>query len=368
MAGMFTNLFGKRGDSVLGIDIGSSSIKVVQLRKKGGRALLETYGALALGPYGATEIGRSVRLPTEKIIEALNDIIREAKITTKNCGLAIPFQSSLMSVMEMPRVSTKELSQMVPIEARKYIPVPISEVTLDWSVIPQNEYRFDEPNKRNYNRTSKTEVLVVAIHNDVINEYQSIIKGSELEANFFEIEIFSTMRSVLEQEIAPLAIFDMGAASTKLYIVERGIVKSSHTVNRGSQDITLALSHSMNIPVAQAETIKRGLGPAGSFETKEVAEVITLTMDFIFSEANRVLLSYQKKYQKTISKIVLVGGGAALRGFNRLAQKNFKTEAVLGDAFSKIETPAFLEDILRNTGPEFSVAAGVALRRLQEVG
>src|SRR3989344_3130059 len=132
MLNFFSSFFKKRETSVLGIDIGASAIKIVQLKRKGGKAILETYGALSLGPYAKVEIGRATNLPVETVITALTDILREAKTTTKRGGLAIPFGASLMSIIEMPMVPEKQLAQMIPIEARKYIPVPISEVSLDW--------------------------------------------------------------------------------------------------------------------------------------------------------------------------------------------------------------------------------------------
>jgi type IV pilus assembly protein PilM len=189
MANFFSNLFGKTSESVLGIDIGSSSIKVVQLRKKGGRAILETYGALALGPYAKIEIGRATRLPIEKVIEALKDILRESKTTTVSCGIAIPFSASLMALIEMPHVGPRGLAQMVPIEARKYIPVPITEVTLDWSVVPRNE-EVPLGEERTSPSGTKTDVMLVAIHNDVLASYQDIVSKVGLNASFFEIEIF----------------------------------------------------------------------------------------------------------------------------------------------------------------------------------
>ena len=102
MANFLSNLFSREGQSVLGIDIGPSSIKVVQLKKRKGRAVLETYGALALGPYGGTEVGRATHLPPEKIAEALVDLLREAKTSTKKCGLSIPMSSSLLVPIEVP--------------------------------------------------------------------------------------------------------------------------------------------------------------------------------------------------------------------------------------------------------------------------
>ena len=354
----------KRQTSVLGIDIGSSSIKVVQLRKKGGRAVLETYGELALGPYSQVEVGRATNMSQEKLGQALGDLLREAKTTTKTCGVAIPTGSSLISLIELPPVDEKQFEQMIPLEARKYIPVPISEVTLDWWIIPQSDHisREDEPEKK-----EKVEALIVAIHNEVINKYEEVLKATSLEPSFIEIEIFSTIRALIGNELGTVAIFDMGASSTKISIVERGVVKSSHTINRGSQDVTMALSTGLSLSVKDAENMKRGFGTSGVI-SKEAVQIISLTLDYVFSETNRILLDYERKNQKTIGKLLLTGGGVGYDGLLELAQKNFQIEVALGDPFSKIEFPAFLENTLKETGPEFAVAVGVALRKLQELG
>ncbi len=383
MANFFSNFFKKKETSVLGIDIGSSAIKVVQIKQKHGRAILETYGALALGPYAKVEIGRATNLPVEQIIVALTDILREAKTTTKRGGVAIPFASSLMSIVEVPLVSDRQLAQMIPIEARKYIPVPISEVSLDWSIVPRDQFKQGdtplgagpggegeelagqmEGQKIEKSTVPKTDVLLVAIHNETIRDYQEIVNKTGLDANFFEIEIFSTIRSVLDQNVEPVMILDTGAASTKLYIVERGIVRSSHTISRGSQDITMALATSLSISVEKAEILKRTTGWSKEPDKKDMAEVISLSLDFVFSEARRAALNYQAKYKKSIQKTVLVGGGSGMKGFAELAQKNLEMPVVLADPFSKVEAPAFLGNVLKQNGPEFAVALGVALRRL----
>jgi type IV pilus assembly protein PilM len=372
MANFFSSFFKKQSGSVLGIDIGSSAIKIVQLQKKGGKAILETYGELALGPYAGVEIGQATNLPVEKVIEALADLMREKEvnITTNKCGVAIPFSSSLMSLIEMPLLSYKQLSAMIPLEARKYIPVPISEVTLDWSIIPREDIAPVIPDEASRNagvpaKIERTDVLLVAIHNDTITKYQEIVQKTGLESSFFEIEIFSTMRSVLEQSNDPVMLFDMGAASTKLYIVERGIVRNSHTINRGSQDVTTTISKSLGISVKDAEILKRGASETTGAGV-QIREAVDLTLGFIFSEANQVILNYQRKYNKTLKKIILIGGGSSLHGLVPIAQSNFQIEVVAGNPFSKTEAPAFLEEVLRNTGPEFAVAVGLALRRLQD--
>src|SRR3989344_4429679 len=168
-----SSVFGGGGGegSVLGIDIGASSAKIVQLRASRGTAILETYGEIALGPYGGQPIGKAVKLSPEKTAEALIDLMKEANVTARSGGMSIPFSSSLISILDFPKVDQESLKRMVPIEARKYIPMPIASVSLDWFVIPQEEGEvsaFDRV-KETSSRPKGQEVLLVAIHNDAVN-------------------------------------------------------------------------------------------------------------------------------------------------------------------------------------------------------
>jgi type IV pilus assembly protein PilM len=369
MANLFSKLFGQKSLSVIGVDIGSSSIKIVQLSRKGGQAVLETYGELALGPYGGVDVGRSTNLPPEKISEALLDVIRESKATATSAGLAIPFGSSLITSMEMPASQQKQFAQMIPLEARKYIPVPISEVSLDWWVIPKNTDKpadFNDEQKK-VDVSEKVEVLLVAIHNEILSRFQTIVNGASLSTSFFEIEIFSTIRAVADPDVTSQMIIDLGAASTKIYIVEQGIIRASHIVNRGAQDVTLALSRALGVSAQNAEVIKRDMTQVPEDKKADAANVISVTLDLIFSEAHSVMLSYQRKYNKDVPKAIIVGGGAMLKGVLTYAEARLQTKVELGDPFGQTEAPTFLSDVLKTTGPEFAVAVGTALRKLSEL-
>lgn len=365
---ILNSFFPKKGASALGIDIGSSSIKLVQLKKKGGKATLETYGEISLGPYAGFEIGKSTSLSADKIAEALRDLMTESNVTTNSCGLSIPVNSSLITFIKLPKTVEKQLETVIPLEARKYIPVPISEVSLNWWVVPEEEETFSEfQNSEAKKQDQSINVFLAAIHNDALERSKKIIKSLALESSFFEIELFSNIRSSLGQSLQAQMIFDMGASSTKLYIVERGVLRDSHVIDKGSQDITMAVSKSMEIGFEEAERMKRTYGVASGDKDKNLAEITSLMLEYIFSESSRILLNYQKKYNKNVGKIVLTGGGVNLKGVRDYAQKFFQIESVIADPFSKVEFPAFLDDVLKTAGPEFSVAIGIALRKLQEM-
>jgi cell division ATPase FtsA len=162
-------------------------------------------------------------------------------------------------------------------------------------------------------------------------------------------------------------VLDLGASSTKLTIVDYGIVRVSHVINKGAQDITFALSKSTGVSFGRAEEIKRESGILGDTGDKNISSVASPVIEYIFFEANKVLSNYQKKYQRSVSKVLLVGGGSLLHGLSEVASRNFEVEVVYGNPFAKVEAPAFLDDILRGVGLEFSVAVGLALRELQNI-
>ena len=356
------------GDNAIGIDIGSSSIKVVEIKKKDGKAVLVTYGMIGLGPYADLDIGRVTNLPVEKTVEALNETLKQSGTTTKSGAIAIPVQSSLLFTIEIPsNIKKGDMDSVVATEARRYIPVPITEVSLDWFLLPKKETTFLEENSKDsaLSSVAKTEVLVVAIQNDAILKYRSIVDECKLETSFFEIEVFSSIRSNFEHELSLVLLMDFGASRTKLSIVEFGTVKSFHIISRGGADITESISKSLSISFIEAEKMKREFGLYNNPNEKSLADIIKIHTDYIFSETDNVLLGYEKKYNRTVSKIILTGGGAVLKGIKEVAENNFKAEVEIGRPFSKVGSPLFLDKVLESIGPEFAVAMGLALRKLQ---
>ncbi len=347
----------KDSESVLGVDIGTSSIKIVQAKRAKGVAVLETYGEVALGPYANVDVGQAVSPPPEKVGEALADVMRAANATARTGGFSIPLSGSLISVISLPTKDKSALPTMIPIEARKYIPVPVSEVSLDWFVIPEEEAEFLGPQGAERKRNS-TDVLLVAIHNQVLERFAAITKSAGAAPRFFEAEPFSMGRASYEHSTTPAMIIDMGASSTRSYVVEFGIIGVSHTVPRGGQDVTLALAKSQGITFEEAENMKRSKGLGATDSGSAVLE-------FIFSEARRIYLTYQRKEAKVISKVVLVGGGAELAGGVDIAARYFDAPVMLGVPFQKLAAPAFIADVLKSTGPSFASAVGLALRALQ---
>lgn len=356
---IFESFFRDKG-SVLGVDIGSSSIKVVQLRREKEKAVLETYGEVVTGPYGNMKVGQPVQLSSDIVAEAIKDVMKESNAKAKIARVAIPLKSSFVKIINLPVGEEKNIADIISIEARRHIPVPISEVILDWWIIPKTSGGGSETKAEKKN----TEVLLVAIHNDVINDYKNMIAKAGLTAGAYEIESFSMIRSAIGRGSQAIAVIDLGASATKMTVVDYGVMRASHLVNKGAYDLTLALSQSLGIDQGRAEEMKREIGLSDLPEHRDITAVMEPILDYIFYEANAFLKDFQNNSGRSVSKVALTGGGAMLKGVTALAVKKLTVEVELADPFSKVEHPVFLSNILKSVGINFSVAIGLALGEL----
>lgn len=351
--------------SFVGVDIGGAFIKVAELGQKDGKIELKTYGEIALGPLSGLEVGQATNLPVGKLAMAMIDLFREAKVTSRDIIFSIPLTSTLLTMIEMPDLGEKKLKEMVPIEARKYIPTSVSEVSISHWVLPRVTRTYVDPDKEaeNQNAPPQVDVLLAIVYNDVLAKYNEVAEKLGATSVSFEIEIFSTIRSTIGRDTSLTMLLDIGAANTKIALVEDGVVRSSHLISAGSQDVTVALSHAKGIPMLKAEEIKREFGLPGNPADPAIAEITRLSADRIFAEADRILAQYQRDRRVAVAGVILSGGGSLMKGSIELAKKSFETNVILGDPFSRVEAPAVLLPLLKEAGPEFAVAVGLALRK-----
>ncbi|QQG42550.1 MAG: type IV pilus assembly protein PilM [Candidatus Giovannonibacteria bacterium] len=351
----------KRESRFLGVDIGTSSIKLVQLRKERERAILETYGELSLAKYGDGNVSRSVRLIDTKLTEALKDIARESQVSAKAAIVSIPLKDSFLTSMDLPEMSEENMKEAVPYEARKYIPIPVSEVIMDWWILPPESREASETSigsgKRKFHK-----VLLAAVPKETILKYKGIFDGAGFAAVAFEIEVFSFARAALKRDFGAVLLMDIGASSVKMTIADGGVVRASHSFDRGSQELTLALSQSLGVDWERAEILKRESGVIRRPETEGVASVIEPLVELWASEGERFLLDWKRRGGRAVSKVVLGGGGAMLKGVGDVFVKKFGVEVLVANPFSKVVYPAFLEPALKEVGAAFASAVGLALR------
>ncbi|OGF69779.1 hypothetical protein A3C73_03310, partial [Candidatus Giovannonibacteria bacterium RIFCSPHIGHO2_02_FULL_44_11] len=352
----------KKEQRYLGVDIGSSSIKVVQLRKDKERPILETYGELSLARYGADgQVGRSIRILDDKLAEALKDIMKEAQVTAQKATVSIPIHDSFLTTIEMPNLPEAELKEAVPFEARKYIPIPMSEVVIDWWILPPQtkELKAASPGS---GQKKFINIILAAVPKDVIAKYSAILKAVGLEVAAFEIEVFALARASLREAFGSIMLMDFGAATTKIAIADAGVVRSAHSIDHGGQELSLALSQSLSIDFDRAEILKRQAGFIKRPENEEVISVLEPLFDFVTSEGERFLIDWKRKGGRAISKVLVGGGGALTPGIKDVLIKTYGVEVELINPFHKVIYPAFLEPALKDIGPGFANAVGLALR------
>lgn len=352
---------------IIGLDIGSASVKLVQLKKEKERAVLETYGELSIGPYLKKETGRVISLTEDESILIIKDLLKEAGAKTNETVVSVPLKSSFITTIDFPLMSGAELKEAVSFEARRHIPISLSEVEIDWWAMPkalETKKRAEE--EELFEKKEKVKVLLVAIHKEVIEKFRAIASRAGLNIKGFEIEVFSLARSSIMQELNPILLIDFGASSTKMSVVDYGVIRETLQFQRGSQEITLALSRSLNIDFSRAERIKKETGLSLKPEDQEATSVIRPVLDHILSEAKRIMIDYLKQEQRSISHIVLSGGGSSLKGLADLVINNLGVEARLTNPFRKTAYPLFLEPVLKEIGPSLAIATGLALRGLKE--
>lgn len=340
----------------LGLDIGTSSVKVVQLRKEKNRIILDTYGEVALGPYGGLKIGQAVHLGEEKLLEAINDLFKEAKVTARDAVIAIDSSAAYVSLVHVPKVTDEELRTMMPIEARKYIPLPLTEVQMDWWHIPPTvKFTGDE---------KMTSVVLAAVNNSALAGYESLVKKLELRNVEYEIHGYSLIRSSPPHTHKMVMYVDIGAQVTVLSLVYQGIVLDMHVISRGSQEGTMQLSRALSVTIDTAEESKRVFGYEGDTSNPYLKDVLELSSYPLFGEIARLSLMYERKYNQTIEGIILSGGGSRIPGMITTYSKTVHIAGRVVTPFEQVVVPEFLSEMMERVGPTYAVALGCALKKL----
>jgi len=348
--------------SFLGIDIGTSSIRVVELTRSAGNLKLENYGevrTLSIPKAPFRQGGQdNLLLSDQEVARVIRTILREAEIQTKEVNFSIPDFSSFFTNFEVPPMTTKELSQVIRYEARAYIPLPISEVTIDYSVVGNGEKAGETKNP--------IKVLVTAIPNDVVNQYREIANFTHLQVRALEAEAFALGRALSRNEKKVLCLIDIGACSTTVNIVDKGILKVSHSFSISGNELTEILSRSLSVEYEQAEELKKNSGLIFSSDSQQnTKDIILPIVDAVLAETRKVMDVYYQSETQRVEKIILAGGSALLPGLKDYFASELKQEVAIADPFLGISYPQVLEQILKEMGPTYAIAVGLALKGLE---
>lgn len=356
LSAFLSSLSPNGGDAnrVVGVDIGSSSIKVVEVHNNDNVLTLSTYGELQLGPYANQSVGEATILDQKQEQQAFVDILRESAIKAKSAVFAMPLSSSFVTTIHFEAEPSADLSPRVRIEARKYIPVPITEVTLDWAEIGSEADR----------KKKQRDVLVAAIQNDALARFKVLMQFGNLGQPPTEIECFSGIRAAYNQEEKHIAVIDIGATSSKMYVAKNGLLQRMHRVRAGGALATKRILEANEISFEAAEMRKRSVTREDK-EFYDIQRAHNSVYERPFLEFRQVIKEYEEMVGAPLAAVYLAGGGALFPTMKQFVADTLSQEVRFVNPFTKVAYPAFMEDVISELGPTFHIALGAALRSFE---
>lgn len=332
----------KKKEEFFGLDIGTKSVKIVQLE---GKRLI-SFGLEELPSPG----------PAEKttVIKTIRKIIDENKIETNKVVASVSGPSINVRYLKMPRMPEEEMSEAIKWEAKKYITMDPKEAIMDHLVLRE----IVEAGVK------KAEVVVAAAPNGLVQDKISLIQGAGLIPLAVDVASFALWRSIKIKKEETIALIDIGAGITNINIVEKEILHFSRDISLAGNDFTSAISEEMNLDFHQAERMKKAEGLSLEKETPATKAMR--------GPLERLVVEFERSFhyflaqapEKKIDRIILFGGSARLKGIDKYLNKSLGIPVELGNPLADIEfdEEAFDRRHLEDLSPRMAVAFGLAKR------
>lgn len=347
-----------KGGTVLGVDIGTASIKIVELTKKGENLKLVNYGVLETKKYlersNKAIQTSSLKIAENEASELLSLLLREMKTKTNLAIASMPAFYTFSTMLELPILSAEETKRVIMFQAQQYMPVSVDQLSIEW-------YKIGESESRHGQRYQK--ILLIGIPNDIINKYKQIFKKVGLKMLSIEVEGIALVRA-LEKFFTdvPTIVVDIGAQSTSIVVVEGGVTKGVSQTDYSGIYLTQALSRSLGISIFRAEELKRRRGLEAAGVDSELSTLLLPFLDVIIQEVVRVKSIWERTHGKKIEKLMLSGGGANLLGIEKYLVKQMGLSIAHQSLLLGIEYPDNIEPTMKKLNNELAVAFGLAKR------
>jgi type IV pilus assembly protein PilM len=346
--------FFRKTSEIFGLDIGSSAVKVLQLRESGGSHKLAALGIAPLPPDAVAD-GTIKDPPT--VVEAIRTAVSKAGVKTTETAIAICGRELIIKKVQIPQVPPKDVHDVVQLEAEHHIPFAIDEVFLDYHGVGQHDGVMD--------------LILVAVKKSKVLEYAAVVEEAGLIPMIVDVDSFALGNqfelNFPDEQGEAVALIDIGASIMKTNVVRGGSTIFARDIPFGGNNYTQAIAQQLKIPFEQAEAAKLGrdvgvrweaVVPALEAVSRELSLEVQRTFDYFASTAE----------SERIGKIVLAGGCALLPGLNDYLSSNWGIPVELARPFERIEVdPAFAEEV-NAAGPALAVAVGLALRRPGDKG
>lgn len=353
--------FSHHSNSAVGFDIGTTTIKVVQIQKVAKEkfelinyAILETLGHME-------HFNNAIQSSNLKPLNS--DLVSYLTIIREKIGLSshIPVMASLPSygvfttLLDLPVASHHEISRSLPENVAHYIPTPIDTVSLDW--IRVGEKTFPDGKK-------KQTVLIISVPNEKTNAYREVFQAARLNLVGCEIENASLVRSITRRLPAPTLIIDIGGRSTSLSVGQSGVLEFVGQTDFSSGSLTQSLATGLNISLDRADKLKKRTNIEATGGEQQLSTIMRPIIDVIINEAGRVKDAFEKSYNQKVENIVLTGSGANMPGFAGYVSTKISTPVGLGNPFEDILYPPELESFIPELKSTLAVSLGLALKQL----
>lgn len=339
-----------------GLDIGSTSLKIVQIGKSGNKLKLEALGSCPTPPGSLISDSRNDQ---EALAVAIKQLAKETKVSTKRVNTALPESQIYTQVREIAPLSDTELAAAIPWEAEQSIPLPIADVSLDFKVL-------ERPAKPVPG--SKMSILLVAAPKAFIAKYLSILELAGLDPVSLETEVVAICRAVLLSEAAkkmPTLIINLGSLTTDITIVRNGIITFTRSISTGGKALARAVAAKLGLEEKVAEEYKIAYGLEEEAVQGKVMEAIQPIFDVVAEEIKRAIaFDAQRNPDNPLKRAVVIGGAAKLPGLMLYLAQTLGVEMQLGDPMEEIEKEEKFLSQLQNDGTIYTTAVGLALKGL----
>ncbi|MEI6237557.1 MAG: type IV pilus assembly protein PilM [Candidatus Saccharibacteria bacterium] len=333
-----------------GLDIGTTAIRLVQLRGNGPNKSLVKY---ALVPVDQKLVLSDAKADQQKLAGVIKDLVAQSKITTKNVCAGLPSQKVFCTVADVDRLSKSDLDKTIRYQADTLIPTPITESKIDWA------YLGDSPKDNN-----KVEILLSSVSNVFIEQRLDMLEGIGLNVIAFEPDALAVNRALVPIDTAtPKMIIDMGAHSTDLIITVGDGPRLMRSIPTGSSTIIQAAMQNLNIDEKQAEQFVYKFGLSQEKLEGQIHNAIITTVDMLMNDIEKSIKFYQARYIKLpLERIIVTGGASSLPEFPIYLVNKFSINVEIGNAWRNVVFPSDRQNELLSVSNHFGVAAGLAER------
>lgn len=331
-----------------GIDIGATSVRLVQLKKHGNKPVLVAYGSTALP---ANLIASDAADASDQLAQTIKNLVKDAGITTKSVVAALPAAKVFASVITTPKVSAAELGQAVKYQADQYIPMPVDQVRLDWTVLGPGKNENEQL------------VLLIAAPNVTTEKYLNIFEKAGLELVALEVDVTALSRAVLTPDANQVVMLDVGSLASTVSLVVNGAPRLIHSVPVGAAAFVQAVGQGLKIDANEAMAMVQKFGMNKASMDGKIVKHLQPVVDTILDEIKKSVGFYANENPDAkFEKLVFTGGAAGMPGLPLHIANSLKLPVELGNAWLNVSYPANMQNDLVAVNRDYAVAVGCAAR------